>query len=331
MPFDPAVYYAKIHFQSSRLNSRQAALSSKISRMELTVIILNWNAASDTVRCVQNASSWRHLQPKILVVDNASTDGSLATISRECPEADLIRNSINLGFGGGNNKGITAALSMGDAPILLLNSDAWIKEKDVIRLLETLQAEDQIGFVGPLLFDAEQRDKLLAAGSRDPALHHHSHNRRLPTGDSVRIVECVPGTVFLARAELFHEAGLLDERYFYGSEVADLCLRAKRYGYLGAVDIRARAYHDLSRSSDFRRALYPYYIIRNRFLLIRKFHRRWKILLYIFWTIYSLALSAKEQLRGESSTARGILLGLLDGLRGRFGNQNERVLNRISK
>jgi hypothetical protein len=299
--------------------------------MELTVIILNWNAGSDTVRCVQHVSSWRHLQPNILVVDNASTDDSLSIISRECPEADLIRNSSNLGFGGGNNKGITAALSMGGAPILLLNNDAWIKEGDISRLLKTLQSDDQIGFVGPLLFDAERKDNLLAAGSRDPAFHHHSHNHRLPTGDPVQTVECVPGTVFLARADLFHNVGFLDERYFYGSEVVDLCLRAKRYGYSGAIDIRARAYHDLDRSSAFRRTLYPYYIIRNRFLLIRKFHRRWKLSLYIFWTIYSLALSAKEQVRDKSSTSRCIRLGLFDGLRGRFGNQNERVLNRTSK
>jgi len=303
--------------------------------MELAIIILNWNAAADTVRCVRNIASWKRLQPTILVVDNGSTDDSLAVIARECPEAHLIRSSTNLGFAGGNNRGIVEALSlsmgtgMGDVPILLLNNDAWIEENDVIRLLETLQADERIGLIGPLLFDAEQKDRLLAAGSKDPARHHHSHiveNYKLPTGGPVHIVECVPGTVIVGRAAVFRTVGLLDEDYFFSSEVADLCLRSRQHGYLSAIDTRARAFHDLGRSSQLRDTLHTYYIIRNRFLLIRKFHHKWKVLFYGFWTIYSLALSMKVQLNGKTSTARAVRLGLLDGLRGRFGGQNERVL-----
>jgi GT2 family glycosyltransferase len=119
----------------------------------------------------------------------------------------------------------------------------------------------------------------------------------------------------------------LDEDFFFGSEIADLCLQAREHGYLSAVDTRARAFHALGRSSDFRDTLYTYYIIRNRFLLIRKFHSRWKALFYGFWTLYSLALSLKVRLGGKQHTARAIDLGLIDGLRGRFGGQNERVLS----
>jgi hypothetical protein len=298
--------------------------------MELAVVILNWNAARDTISCARRIASWEYIQPTILVVDNASTDDSAAVIARECPEVHLICNLTNLGFGGGNNRGIVEALSMGEAPVLLLNSDAWVEEDDVIRLLETLQSDERIGLIGPMLFDAQRRDKLLAAGARDPARHHHSHNSRLPTGAPVQIVECVPGTVILARAEVFRQVGFLDEDYFYGSEVADLCLRAGQHGYLSAVDTRARAFHDLGRSSEFRATLYTYYIVRNRFLLIRKFHQRWGLLFYAFWTLYSLALSLKVQLGGQLPTARAVRLGLFDGLQGRFGDQNKRLLSFVS-
>lgn len=298
--------------------------------MELAVVILNWNAARDTISCARRIASWECLQPTILVVDNASTNDSTAVIASECPELHLIRNSTNLGFGGGNNRGIAEALSMGEAPVLLLNNDAWVEEGDVIRLLETLQGDERIGLIGPMLFDARQRDQLLAAGARDPARHHHSHNNRLPTGGQVQIVECVPGTVILVRAEVFRQVGLLDDSYFYGSEVADLCLRASQHGYLSAVDTRAHAFHDLGRSSELRATLYTYYIIRNRFLLIRKFHQRWRLLFYTFWTLYSLALSLKVQLASKPFTARAIRLGLFDGLQGRFGDQNERLLSFVS-
>jgi hypothetical protein len=64
--------------------------------------------------------------------------------------------------------------------------------------------------------------------------------------------------------------------------------------------------------------------------LVRKFHKKRKLLLYAFWGLYSLALSVKERVRGNSPAARAIRLGLLDGLRGRFGNQNERALALVS-
>jgi alpha-1,3-rhamnosyl/mannosyltransferase len=294
--------------------------------MELAIIILNWNAATDTIRCVRQVTSWERLEPTLWVVDNGSTDGSADAILRECSNIRLIRNSTNLGFAGGNNGGIAEALSAGNAPILLLNNDAFIDEEDVIRLLDTLEDDGRIGFIGPLLFDAENRDRLLSAGGWDPARHHQSHILELPPGEPVRAVECVPGTVVMVRPEVFRTVGLLDEAYFFASEVADLCLRASQQGYVSAIDTRARAFHNLSRSSDLRSTLHTYYIIRNRFLLIRKFHRNWKLLFYGFWTLYSLALSLKVQLNGKLATARAIRLGLLDGLRGRFGGQNERVL-----
>ena len=294
--------------------------------MELAIVILNWNAAADTARCIRHVSTWKHIQPEIWVVDNASTDDSLQVISREFPEIHLIRNSTNLGFAGGNNRGIIGALSVADVPVLLLNNDAWIEEDDVVRLLQTLQANEQIGIIGPLLFDAKQQNRLLAAGAKNPAQHHLSHVTDLPPGASVQTVECVPGTVVIVREEVFRKVGLLDVNYFYGSEVADLCLRARKQGYLSAIDTRTRAIHDLGRSSKYRDTLYTYYVIRNRFLLIRKFHQNCKLLFYGFWTLYSLALSLKMRLNGKLPPARAVRLGLADGLRGRFGGQNERVL-----
>jgi GT2 family glycosyltransferase len=239
--------------------------------MDLAIIILNWNAVEDTARCIHAISSWKRLRPEIWVVDNASTDGSLQAISRGFPGVHLIRNSTNLGYGGGNNRGILGALSIADVPVLLLNNDARIEEADAIRLIETLQADERLGFVGPLLFDAEQKDRLLAAGGKNPARHHRTHIERLPSGGPIHIVECVPGTVILIRDKVFREVGLLDVDYFYSSEVADLCLRARQHGYLSAIDTRARAFHALGRSSRFRDTLYAYYIVRNRFLLVRKF------------------------------------------------------------
>jgi GT2 family glycosyltransferase len=298
---------------------------SNIQR-ELSIIILNWNAAADTIHCVQQVAAWQRLCPTIWVVDNGSTDSSINAISQECPYAQLIRNSSNLGFAGGNNRGIEEALAGSDAPILLLNNDASVAEEDVVRLVKTLGSNEKIGFVGPLLFDINDDERLLAAGGRDPVRHHQSHILKMSSGEPVREVEYVPGTVLLGRPEVFRTVGLLDERYFFTMEVADLCMRAREQGYLSVVDTRARAFHALSRSSELRETLHAYYIIRNRFLFIRKFHTNRRTLFYSSWTLYSLALMLKVRLGSKPAAARAIWAGLLDGLRGRFGGQNERVL-----
>jgi len=295
--------------------------------MELAVIILNWNAAADTVHCVRYVAAWKHLQPVIWIVDNASTDNSIEVIRRECPQVHLIRNATNLGFAGANNRGIVEALAAGDMPILLLNNDALVEEESVIRLLNTLQSDNRIGIIGPLIFDADKRDKLLVAGGKNPVLNHHSHILKLEPGELVRTVDYIPGTVLLGRSELFRTVGLLDEDYFFNVEVADLCMRARRHGYVSVIDTRARAFHAVSRRpSRLREILYTYYFIRNRFIFIRKLYKGLKIPLTCFWGLYSLALLLKLQLRGNSATARAVRLGLADGLQGRWGGQNERVL-----
>jgi GT2 family glycosyltransferase len=295
--------------------------------MELSIVILNWNAADDTIRCVRQINQWTRLRPCIWVVDNASRDTSLERMRRECPAINLVRNSANLGFAGGTNQGILKALAENDNPILLLNNDAVIAEADVARLLATLVADHAIGLVGPLLFAVEDKERLISAGGKNPVLHHQTRLRRFDPARPLQPVDVISGTVILIRAGVFRQVGLLDESYFFSTELADLCARARQHGFRCVIDSRARAYHALERSSDFRRSLHVYYIIRNRFLYIRKFYRHvMKGMLYGFWAGYGLALTLKLLIGGQPITARAAGLGSLDGLRGRFGDQNERVL-----
>jgi GT2 family glycosyltransferase len=296
--------------------------------MELSVVVLNWNAADDTIRCVTNIAAWRRVRSTVFVVDNASKDNSADTIGQACPGINLICNEDNLGFAGGTNQGITSALSLGNTPILLLNNDAIIEEKDVARLLNTLAENHRIGIIGPLLFDADHQEILIliSAGGRNPILHHHTRVREVKAGQVVQRVAYVSGTAVIIRPEVFRVVGLLDERYFFSTELADLCMRAEQGGYLSAVDTRARAYHRVSRSVAMRDTLFVYYIVRNRFIFIRNSSYKVKLPFYIFWTIYSLVLSLKLYLSGRMNSARAVWLGLVDGLQGRFGGQNERVL-----
>jgi GT2 family glycosyltransferase len=293
--------------------------------MELDVIILNWNAAQDTIRCVRCVQAWEHLQPTIWVVDNGSAPDDVRAIADECPRVRLVRNQHNLGFAGGNNRAIARVLSNGNRPLLLLNNDADIEQADVVQLLTTLHADAGIGIVGPLLFDADRPGRLVSAGGKDIALHVNSHVLQVPAGSAHYTVDYVPGTVVVIRPDVFRAVGLLDEDYFFGGEVADLCKRASQHGYASVVDTCARATHSVDRSSDIREKLHIYYVFRNRFLFIRKFYRLGRIALYGLWVAYGLGMSLKANLAGKRRKARAIRLGILDGLTGRFGGQNDRL------
>lgn len=294
--------------------------------LELAVIILNWNAGSDTLQCIRRLSSWHNVRPKIWVVDNHSTEDSADGVAAEFPQVNLIRNNSNLGYAGGNNRALADILQQDYEPVLFLNNDAVVGESDLYRLMDKLKTNPQIGIIGPVLFDAEQPDRLLTAGGQNPVLHLSSHISELKGDKSLHVVDYIPGTVMLVRVDVFRSIGLLDESYFFSGEMPDLCHRAKQHGYLSAVDPSARAYHEVGRSSAYRRTLYVYYIIRNRFLFIRKFYKKSRWLLVGFWTVYSLALLMKMRVLGQADSAEAVRLGLLDGLRGHFGGRNERVL-----
>jgi GT2 family glycosyltransferase len=296
--------------------------------MALGVIILNWNAADDTIACLRSIQTWQDLSSQVWVVDNGSEDGGAERIARAHPYVRLIRSRFNRGFAGGNNLALVETLEAGCEQVLLLNNDATIDVESVATLLETLRSRPDIGIIGPTVWDSDRPQVLLSAGGTDMARNLVSHILEPPSDGELRLVAYVPGTCVLIRTAVLHAVGLLDEDYFFGGELADLCERARRHGLASAVDGRAQAYHRIDRSSELRHSLHIYYVLRNRFLFIRKFYAGKRLVLFSLWLAYGAYLAALALAHGQRRRARAVLLGLVDGLRGRFGGQNERVLGR---
>lgn len=295
--------------------------------MELSVVILNWNAREDTIRCLERLRSWRTIRTGIWMVDNASISQDAEAITSTFPEVEIVCSQENLGFAGGTNLGIVRALAVSNAPLLLLNNDVFVEEADIVRLLERLQSNTDAGMMAPVLYHAEEKQRVLSAGGRNPVLHRFHTLYELPERDDVYEVESVSGAAVIIRPAVFRSVGLLDESYYFATELADLCRRAARAGYGAFVDPRARAYHDIDRSSRLRETLYVYYAVRNRFLYIRRFHRLSGLFLVAAWALYGGQQAFRLKRAGRRATARAISLGVTDGLRGRFGGQNDRVLD----
>lgn len=294
--------------------------------MKLAVVILNWNAAEDTERSVRLVEAWESLptgKPSIWVVDNGSKESSWEHLSRDYPGVHLMASPANRGFAGGNNLGVAAAMDSGAEAILFLNNDASMAGSSLSSMLSTLVSDTRIGVVGPTLWDGE---KLLSVGGRDIARYDVTHVRPAQVPRGVLDVDYVSGTVALVQRKIFEEVGMLDEDYFFGGEMADLCLRARRQGFRCVTDLGARATHDLSRSSETRETLHVYYIFRNRFLYIRKHYPGAKARLYTLWALRGARAVTIDLAKGNFRRARAVWLGVLDGLQGRFGGQNDRVL-----
>ena len=302
--------------------------------MNLAVIILNWNQAAATIRCVEAVAAWTHVAPDIWVVDNASRDGSRDLIPKQCPMAHFLASEINLGFAGGNNLALRRIMSSRADVVLLLNNDAVIAEDQVQHLLAELETHPHLGLVGPLLDERRGSEQVLTAGGRDIGRHlgtrHECPAADLPAliaTHRLRDVDYVPGTVALVRAEVFRTVGLFDEDYFFSGEMADFCRRAGAQDYASAICTRACATHEPGGGA--RSTLYRYYTLRNRFLYIRKFHPARSgiypsrhALYACLWSAVGLAMVARSLIQGRPAEARAAWRALRDGLTGRFGNRN---------
>lgn len=299
---------------------------------ELSVVILNWNAADATLRCLRTIRQWTRITPRIWVVDNGSDEADVRMLEGAVEQAQLVRSQVNLGFSGGTNLGVRRAVEDGDAPVLLLNNDVEIGEGALLTLLGTLQAEPGCGIAGPVLYqpDGEGRS-LLSAGSRNPVLHRFPAITALPVDGDSYPAAYVSGAAVVIRATLFREVGLFDEQYFFATEMADLCRRASRAGFSCLVNPQATADHDVERASGLRETLYVYYVVRNRFRYILKFHRVLAPALISFWSLYGVEQAWRLDRQGRRATAAAIRLGVTHGLRRQFGGCNQQVLDHCAR
>jgi len=200
----------------------------------LSIVIVSFNARAHLVNCLE---SLRAAPPAtshaIVVVDNASTDGS-ADAAREFPSVRVIAMARNAGFAAANNAGIRG--SSGDL-VLLLNSDTIVPPRAIDRLVDRLLIDTAVGIAGPRLVDADGRVEL----SFGPMISPLNEARQkmigrlydARVGPLVRRVEretrreqfvdWVSGACLLVRRADAEAVGLLDERFFLYTEDVDFC------------------------------------------------------------------------------------------------------------
>jgi hypothetical protein len=217
----------------------------------LSIVIVSYNARPHLEDCLESLTTSPPATPhEIVVVDNASTDGSVAAVQRRWPAVTIIPQSVNAGFAAGNNVGIRAS---NGALILLLNNDTIVPPGAVDTLVAALLARPDAAVAGPRLSFGrmisplnELRQKLTLTLYRRGMAGVSSWIERETASE--RDVDWVSGACLLVRRADADKAGLLDERYFLYTEDVDFCAAIRRMGRRVIFTPRTHVIHLIGRS-----------------------------------------------------------------------------------
>jgi GT2 family glycosyltransferase len=242
----------------------------------VTVVILNTNRRDDTLECLNSLSSSTYSNLSIMVLDNASTDGSVEAIQECCPSVQIVFLADNNGYAGNNNVGIDMAWQQGAGWILVLNEDTILSPDCIDLLVAAGESDPKVGIVGPMVYHNDEPDVIQSAGGVMDSLWrtYHAGQNQKDQGqyDKVRPVEWITGCGLMIRRETIAEIGLIDERFFYYQEEIEWCLRARSSGWKILHVPQAKLWHKGVQREYSPSANVTYYKIRNRFLLIKKHH-----------------------------------------------------------
>lgn len=262
------------------------------------VVIVSWNVRDLLRACLASVRA-STLPTRVVVVDNASADGSADMVRAEFPEVTLVASPENLGFTRGNNEGLRALGVLGGSsaaedhswpPVLLLNPDAELLPGALEALVAYLADHPQVGAVGPLLLNTDgsvQSSRrrfptvLTALAESTPFEWHWPGNpwaRRYRMDDvppdAAGPVDWVTGAALLVRAEVLADLGGFDEGFFMYSEEVDLCRRMRSAGWQVHFLPEAQVIHHEGQSSGQVAPQRHRYFQRSRVRYVRKHHGR---------------------------------------------------------
>lgn len=234
------------------------------------ILVVNWNKRDYVIRLLESLNDIHYNNYKILVVDNASSDGSVQSIKEAFPNADIIVNATNLGSTGGFNTGLKYAAEKEYKYTWLLDNDAAVEKETLREMVDVMEHNDDVGICGCTIYEYEKKDFLVECGSfiSTKAQLNGFCGKQFKLPDEPYEVDFVVSCSALVHTKAAEEVNFMDERYFLFWDDVDFCIKLKTNGYKVVSVPNARAYHKAFLPGD--RPLNYYYEFRNRFLFISK-------------------------------------------------------------
>jgi len=210
--------------------------------IKVSIIIVSWNTREILLNCLESIFVQTVLPFEVIVVDNASDDGSVAAVAAAHPLVKIIQNTSNLGFARANNIGLESA--KGEF-VLFLNPDTIILDQAIDKMIAFLEKNPFIGVLGPHTLNADGKstqNTVIFIPSIAGVFHTHLPLWRLIPGWNPKLagevrwrktgpVEIVKGSCMLLTMDLARQLGGMSEKHFMYSEEVDLCTRAAQLGF----------------------------------------------------------------------------------------------------
>ncbi|MDD5435153.1 MAG: glycosyltransferase family 2 protein [Nitrospira sp.] len=261
------------------------------------IIILNWNGKEDTLACLDSVCKLDYPGYHVIVVDNASTDGSVVAIKACYPSATwltIIENSANIGYTGGNNAGIRYAMEKGADCVWLLNNDTFVEPSSLGALISASEGNPSAGILGPKVLCYPDTHLLY---SRGESYSLWFNRKTIDVGEidqkqeeRPKKVDYVVGCAMLVTKRFIDKVGMLDDTFFAYFEELDWCFRGRENGFDILYVPDAAIYHKGGGSTGgISSPIVSYYHTRNWILFMRKhaLFYHWVTFIPLFMFVFS--------------------------------------------
>lgn len=296
-------------------------------KAHIFTVILNTNRRDDTLACLEALHQSTYKRHTIIVLDNASTDGSVEAIAAAFPQVEIIHLKENKGYAGNNNVGIAAAIAQGADWVYVLNEDTLQTPDCLDHLLAVGESDPNIGIVGPMVYHADNPDVIQSAGGW---IDHHWQAGHKGQNDpdqgqfaEPHPVAWVSGCAIMVRREVIEQLGMLDEHFFYYWEETEWCVRTKRAGWKIMHVPQARLWHK-GVQIDYRPGPnVAYYNTRNYLLMLHKHEAPATVRLRAWYRILRTyaSMSIKPERKTNREARQAMVQGMGDFWRGHLGKR----------
>jgi GT2 family glycosyltransferase len=292
---------------------------------KICAVILNTNRREDTLECLQSLINNQYPNLHIIILDNASTDGSYEAIQTTYPQVQQVSLTENKGYAGNNNAGIALAMEAQADWIFVLNEDIILAPDALSQLMTVVQELPQVGIIGPLVYHHNEPTIIQSAGGILSARWDSSHLGLNETDhgqyNQPQEVQWISGCAIGVRRLAIEQAGMIDERFFYYWEETEWCLRIRSFGWQALVIPQAKIWHKGVQRDYQPNPNVTYYSTRNRLLLYSKHHPSLRIWLStgLFFLRTLLSWSLKPRWQNNRQHRDALWQGLTDFLKKRWG------------
>ena len=244
------------------------------SSPKVLITIVNWNGKRDLLECLESLKKLNYPKEsyEILVIDNASSDGSQEAVRRTYPEISLLENKENLGYVKAVNQGIEEGLNRKVDYIWIFNNDVVVHEDSLRNLVEAGSRNQDIGILAPVIYSYENPSVVDNIGYKidfwTGRLKKFVYGKDIfeDTKTKISDVDSILGCSNLVKTSVFRKNGFLKPIYNIYFEETDFNVRAKKNGFRVVAVKKAKVWHKNASTMNKFIAKRAYLLLRNLFI-----------------------------------------------------------------